>query len=155
MAETYNIKYQFNIHPDAKPTIINEPQFNAPVTFNNGETKKLPPSQQKVKEAIETLSKEGVLTQQNQWWAIFRVLSDMHGYDKNKQTFSVTMENMGIETKVKCDYNKWRNTVCPHLSASVETWKLKAEMLSEPEKRQLLVANRLIELLQQEENAVE
>ena len=147
MAETYQTKYQFNIHPNANCTIINDAQFHGAVTFNAGLQHGLPPTVEKVKEAIETLDSEGVLTNANQWWAIYRVLTDLYGYDKNMRAFCKVVENMEASTTIKCDYNKWRNVNWANLTSRVDTWQGKSEMLSQAEQSQVKVAARLMELL--------
>ena len=147
MKETYQTKYQFNIHPNANCTIINDAQFHGAVTFNAGQQNGLPPTIQKVKEAIEKLDSERVLTNANQWWAIYRVLTDLYGYDKNMTAFCKVVENMKTNTTIKCDYNKWRNVSLPHLTSRVDTWHGKLEMLSQAEQSQVKVAVKLMELL--------
>ena len=148
MGETYQTKYQFNIHPNANCTIINDAQFLGEVTFYAGQQKGLPPTQQKVKEAIERLDKEGVMTNSNQWWAIYRVLTDLHGFDKNMRAFCKVMENMDASTTIRCDYNKWRNVNWANLTSRVDTWQGKSELLSQAEQSQVKVAVRLMELLE-------
>ena len=88
-----------------------------------------------------------VLTNANQWWAIYRVLTDLYGYDKNMTAFCKVVENMKTNTTIKCDYNKWRNVSLPHLTSRVDTWHGKSEMLSQAEQSQVKVAARLMELL--------
>ena len=104
-------------------------------------------SNSKNKEAIETLDSVGVLTNANHWWAIYRVLTDLYGYDKNMRAFCKVVENMEASTTIKCDYNKWRNVNWANLTSRVDTWQGKSEMLSQAEQSQVKVAARLMELL--------
>lgn len=103
MAETYQSKYQQVFYKDANCIVMNDPQFHQPVTFHTGQAKGLPPTSQKVKEAIETLDKEGLLTDDTLWYAIYRVLTmPEFGYPTGKSEFCKTIENLGVEVSHKC-----------------------------------------------------
>lgn len=147
MQETFQNKYHMVFEKDSNPIIMNDPQFHGSVTFNAGLTKGLPPTSEKVKAAIETLDKEGLLTEDTLWWAIYRVLTmPQYGYPTSKPEFCKTIENLKLEVSHACVYNNWRN-VSPHkLTASPEHWE-SVENLGDAEVRQRKVGLRLLDLL--------
>lgn len=147
MSENYQSKYQQVFQQDCNCIVMNDPQFHGNVTIIAGQPKGLPPTSQKVKEAIETVDKEGLLTSDNMWWAIYRVLTmPEFGYPNAKPEFCKTIENLAPEVSHKCVYDNWRN-VSPHkLTASPDKWE-SIENLGEAESRQRTVGIRLLELL--------
>lgn len=147
MAETYQSKYQMIFHENSNPIIMNDPQFHGSVTFSAGQTKGLPPTSEKVKSAIETLDKEGLLTDDTLWYAIYRVLTmPEFGYPTSKAEFCKTIENLGLEVSHKCVYNNWRNQSPHKLTSSPDNWE-SIENLGDAEARQRKVGLRLLELL--------
>lgn len=147
MAETYHSKYQMIFHENSNPIIMNDPQFHGSVTFNAGQTKGLPPTSQKVKVAIETLDKEGLLTDDTLWYAIYRVLTmPEFGYPTSKAEFCKAIENLEVEVTHKCVYNNWRNQSPHKLTSSPDNWE-SVESLGDAEVRQRKVGLRLLELL--------
>lgn len=134
-------------HENSNCIVMNDPQFHQAVTFNAGQTKGLPPTSQKVKEAIETLEKEGILTDDKQWWAIYRVLTmSQFGYPTSKPEFCKVIENMQPEVAHKCNYTNWRSVNVHHLVPAPDKWEC-IENLSETESKQKKVGLRLLELL--------
>lgn len=147
MAETYQNKYQQNFEKGSNCIVMNDPQFHQPVTFHAGQVKGLPPTSQKVKDAIETLDKEGLLTDDTLWYAIYRVLTmPEFGYPTSKPEFCKTIENLGVEVSHKCVYNNWRNQSPHKLTSSPDNWA-SVENLGDAEVRQRKVGLRLLELL--------
>lgn len=147
MQETFQNKYHMVFEKDSNPIIMNDPQFHGSVTFNAGLTKGLPPTSEKVKAAIETLDKEGLLTEDTLWWAIYRVLTmPEFGYPTSKAEFCKTIENLGMEVSHKCVYNNWRNQSPHKLTSSPDNWE-SVENLGDAEARQRKVGLRLLELL--------
>lgn len=147
MSENYQNKYQLVFNKGCSCTILNDPQFHGNVTFIAGQTKGMPPTSQKVKEAIETVDKEGLLTDDKLWWAIYRVLTmPEFGYPTGKPEFCKTIENLAPEVSHKCVYNNWRNVSVHKLSASPDKWE-SIECLSEAESRQRRLGIRLLQLL--------
>ena len=149
MNETFQTKYQMIFHPGSNCVVLNDAQFHQPVTLNaGGGVKGLPTTAQEIKEAIERLDKEGVLVDDTQWWAVYRVLSEYKGYNTNKSDFCKTIEAMEIHTRVKCNYNNWRNVTTNRLKGKPETWLSLRESVSTAEKKQIEVAEKLMEFLE-------
>lgn len=147
MSENYQNKYQQVFHENANCIVLNDAQFHQPVTLNAGQVKGLPPTAQKVKEAIEAVDKEGLLTDDTLWYAIYRVLTmPEFGYPTSKAEFSKTIENLGVEVTHKCMYNNWRNQSPHKLTSSPDNW-VSIENLGDAEVRQRKVGLRLLELL--------
>lgn len=150
MADTYQSKYQQNFHENCNCIIMNDPEFHAPVTLNAGQTKGLPPTSEKIKKALETLDKEGVLTADVQWWAIYRVLTAHCGYPSAKTDFCKVIDNLELDMNVKCIFSNWRNYTSSHLKGHVDTWADIKDTLTTAESNQVNVALKLMELLQSE-----
>lgn len=148
MNETYQIKYQNNFEKGCNCVVINDAQFHQPVTLNAGSVKGLPTTARDIKDAIERLDKEGVLVDDTQWWAIYRVLTAYKDYNTNKADFCKTMESMDIQTSVKCKYDNWRNVSISRLTGKPETWLSLRGSASAAEKKQIEVAERLMEYLE-------
>lgn len=133
-------------------TVINIQTLNNSgtiTTVSNGSMDRLPPTSQKVKEAIETLDKEGLLTNDKVWWAIYRVLTLAEfGYPTSKPEFCKAIENLALDVSHNCEYNNWRNVTIHKLAPSPDLWE-NIENLGEAESRQRKVGIRLLELLRQ------
>lgn len=147
MSDTYQSKYTQNFAENCNCVIINDPHYHAPVTINAGQAKNLPVSSEKIKEAIETCDKEGLITKCTQWWAIYRVLTDKYGYPKSKSDFQSVIENLEVNTSVKIVYDNWRNVTHPRLIGNVDTWQSLSGKLTPIEQDMYKLAERLMELL--------
>ena len=147
MSETFQNKYSLHFEANCNCVVINDPHYHAPVTINAGQAKNLPVSAEKIKEAIETCDKEGLLASGTSWWAIYRVLTEKCGYPKNKRDFQSVIENLGIEVGTKIVYDNWRNVNMPRLNVSVDTWKSLSDKLNSTEMKMYKLAERLMELL--------
>ena len=149
MSETFQTKYQMIFHPGSNCVVLNDAQFHQPVTLNaGGGVKGLPTTAKEIKEAIERLDSEGVLVEDTQWWAIYRVLTEYKGYNANKSEFCKVMEAMEIETRVKCNYNNWRHISISRLKGKPETWLSLRDSASAAERKQIEVAEKLMEYLE-------
>ena len=149
MSETFQTKYQMIFHPGSNCVVLNDAQFHQPVTLNaGGGVKGLPTTAKEIKEAIERLDKEGVLVEDTQWWAVYRVLSEYKGYNANKSDFCKTIEAMEIQTRVKCIYNNWRNISISRLKGNPATWLSLRDSASAAERKQIEVADKLMEYLE-------
>lgn len=148
MADTYQSKYQQIFHENANCVVMNDPQFHAPVTLNAGQAKGLPPTSEKIKSALEQLDRDGALTDDIQWWAIYRVLTAHCGYPTGKADFCKVIENLELDVKAKCEYHNWRNVAPGHLKVHVDTWKDLKDGLTTAESKQACVAIKLMEILQ-------
>lgn len=147
MPDTCEIKYEMNFAENSNCIVINNPHYHAPVTINAGQAKNLPVSSEKIKEAIETCDKEGLITVGTQWWAVYRVLTEKCGYPKNKMDFQSSVDNLGAEVGVKIVYDNWRSVTLPHLIGNVDTWKSLSDKLNSTELKMYKLAERLMELL--------
>lgn len=149
MNETFQTKYQMIFHPGSNCVVLNDAQFHQPVTLNaGGGVKGLPTTAKEIKDAIERLDKEGVLVDDTQWWAVYRVLSEYKGYNTNKSDFCKVIENMEIHTRVRCNYNNWRNVQPNRLKGKPETWLSLRDSASATERKQIEVAEKLMEYLE-------
>ena len=147
MSETLQNKYSLHFEANCNCVVINDPHYHAPVTINAGQAKNLPVSSEKIKEAIETCDKEGLLASGTSWWAIYRVLTEKCGYPKNKRDFQSVIENLGIEVGTKIVYDNWRNVNIPRLNVSVDTWMSLSDKLNSTEMKMYKLAERLMEML--------
>ena len=149
MSDTYQNKYQMIFHPGSNCVVLNDAQFHQPVTLNaGGGLKGLPTTAKEIKDAIERLDKEGVLVDDTQWWAVYRVLSEYKGYNTNKSDFCKTIEAMEIQTRVKCIYNNWRNVQPNRLKGKPASWLGLRDSASAAERKQIEVAEKLMEYLE-------
>ena len=136
-------------HPGSNCVVLNDAQFHQPVTLNaGGGVKGLPTTAKEIKDAIERLDKEGVLVDDTQWWAVYRVLSEYKGYNTNKSDFCKTIEAMEIQTRVKCIYNNWRNVQPNRLKGRPASWLGLRDSASAAERKQIEVAEKLMEYLE-------
>ena len=147
MGDTYTNKYNMVFHENANCTIINGAEYHAPVTFMAGQMKSLPTTSQTIKQSIEQLEADGILSTGTQWWAIYRVLVAKCNYPQNKMDFCKVIDKLNINVKTKCTYDNWRNVQVNHLNGSVDTWQALADNLSATENNMLRVAEALMRLL--------
>ena len=139
--------YNMVFHENANCTIINGAEYHAPVTIVSGQAKNLPKSSENIKQAIEQLEKDEILTNGKQWWAIYRVLVNKYNYPQNKRDFCKVIEKLNINVETKCVYDNWRNVQVNHLAANVDTWEALADNLSPMEQGFLRVAVALMRIL--------
>ena len=139
--------YNMVFHENANCTIINGAEYHAPVTIVSGQAKNLPKSSENIKQAIEQLEKDEILTNGKQWWAIYRVLVNKYNYPQNKSDFCKVIEKLNINVETKCVYDNWRNVQVNHLAANVDTWEALADNLSPMEQGFLRVAVALMRIL--------
>lgn len=142
-----NVQNQFIFESGSINTIIKDNTFNGAVTIHSGDPKGLPVTDQRIKEALERLDSEGVLVQDVQWWAIYRVLTmPRFGLPSGKGDFCKCIDNMEVHTRVACKYDNWRKVSVHKLTASPEHWH-SVENLGTAEESQRRVGLRLLELL--------
>lgn len=113
-------------------------------------------SEEKMKKAIlatlEAKDENGdkIFTQNNQWWAVFRVLNK-RDICKNMKVFDTIMTNWGMdETTPPCKYEsikKASKDATGVLKNDVDTWHNYLNRTSDPEKKQILVAMELMKQL--------
>ncbi len=113
-------------------------------------------SEEEVKQAILALldatDEDGkrIFTEKSQWYAVYKVLSDIHGYPSKITDFCDVMKNWGMhEVSPACDYESIRkipnNVSFPTQKVTLwHNYKDKAEVKF---KKQIIVAMKLMELL--------
>ena len=112
-------------------------------------------TEEEVKAAIEKLMNEKdsqnefLMHDQDQWYAIFRVLSTYCGYPSKPSDFSKTMENLGMdEIRVPCKYESFRKVTPHQLPQNVSLWHQYKNTADQYSKKQVVVAVRFMELLE-------
>lgn len=142
---------------------INGPMFDIHDngTVNNyfstsTEEKHMNASEQKIKDVLldllEATDDEGkkIFTEKGQWYAVYKVLSDCHGYPKNMHEFCNIMQNWGMnEVTPSCDYESIRKipSLVSFPTPKVTLWSNFKERAEAKFKKQLVVAMKLMELL--------
>lgn len=105
-----------------------------------------------IKEAIEKLMEEvdengcNLFTDKGQWYAVYRVLSEIRNYPKNMREFCRLFENENYA--VPCVYSSLadRQKELPKLACKVTLWQ-QYSIISDAYKKQCDVANFLMESL--------
>ena len=114
-------------------------------------------SEEETKEAIlallEATDDDGkkIFTEKSQWYAVYKVLSECHGYPTNIREFCDIMKNWGMdEVSPACSYNSVRR-IPSDISKSttkVALWNNYKSKADEKFKKQIIVANQLMEMLE-------
>ena len=143
---------------------INGPMFDIHDngTVNNyfttsSEDKRMNASEEKMKKTLLALldatDKEGnrIFTEKGQWYAVYKVLSECHGYPTNIREFCDIMKNWGMDgVSPACDYESIRkipnNVAFP--TQKVTLWHNYQDKAEAKFKKQIVVANKLMELLE-------
>lgn len=114
-------------------------------------------SENKVKDAILTLltitdeNGKRIFTDKGQWYAIYKVLTEHHGYPSNMRQFCDIMNNWGMnEVFPACSYNSVRkipNQVA-NAALKVSLWLNYLDKADDKFKKQIIVAIELMNLLE-------
>jgi len=147
--EKYECKYKQIYEKDSNCNVFNDPHFSGPVTINAGQKPEGIKDDKTVKKAIEQLFADKTVTTDNQWYAIRRVLcekniapqklEDFLGYIDGLKLENVLAYNNGNVNKVGQRYTR--------LAVKVSAWNT-LQNPSDAEQRQIMVAQKLMELLQ-------
>lgn len=114
-------------------------------------------SENKVKDAILTLltitdeNGNRIFTDKGQWYAIYKVLTEHHGYPSNKREFCDIMINWGMnEVSPACSYNSVRKIPSQVRNAAlkVNLWSNYLDKADDKFKKQIIVAIELMNLLE-------
>ena len=112
-------------------------------------------TEEDVKQAIVKLMEardernEYLIRDQDQWYAIFRVLSTFCGYPQKPSDFSKTMENLGMgEVRIPCKYDSFRKVSPNQLPQNVSLWHQYENTADQYSKKQVIVAIKLMDLLE-------
>lgn len=149
MADTYNVKYQQNFEKDSKCNVFNDAQFSGPVTINAGKAMSAEHTNEKIKEAIESMFKDGTVTNENQWFAIKRVLTDKNIAPKKLGDFLAYLDSLKLEGVIPYNNENVKKVGlrCTRLSVDVSAWSTLRNQ-SDAEQSQVLVATKMMALLQ-------
>ena len=139
----------FDIHDNKNVYISNEVQKKEDASLHS--------SEMKVKEALTTLlestdeNEKRVFTEKNQWYAVYKVLSELHDYPSKMTDFCDIMKNWGMhEASPACDYESMRkvpnNVTFP--TNKVTLWHNYKDKAEAKFMKQIIVAIKLMELLE-------
>jgi hypothetical protein len=124
------------------------------IQVNSGREKSLTTSDEDIKEAIEALMEatdgEGqyIMHDLDQWYAIFRVLSQLCGYSSKPKDFETNMRNIGADKlRIPCTYDNYRKIVLSQLPANVTLWGQYKNSADQYSMKQIKVAVKLMQLL--------
>ena len=114
-------------------------------------------SEEKIKEILlallKTTDEEGnlIFTEKGQWYAVYKVLSECHGYPSNMREFCEIMKNWGMdEVKPACSYESVKkvpsqvNIPTP----KVTLWHNYMDKADDKFRKQIIVAMKLMEMLE-------
>lgn len=111
-------------------------------------------TEQNIKEALEELQdardEQGnyIMYDYDQWYAVFRVLSQYCGYPAKARDFEQTMKNIGADDFRKpCKYESFRKVVLNKLPQNVALWSQYANSADQYSLKQIKVAMKLMEIL--------
>lgn len=113
-------------------------------------------SEQEMKSTLETLlastDEEGkrIFLEQGQWYAVYRVLSKWYGYPKTQPRFCQAMTDMGMnEAAPPCVYESVKKfpAYSELAKTDVSLWHNQLNRAENREKKQIIVADKLMELL--------
>lgn len=125
--------------------------------FNTSPAKPLHVSEEEIKEALlallEATDNDGkcVFTEKGQWYAVYKVLSELHDYPSKMKDFCDIMKNWGMhEVSPACDYESMRkvpNNVTFPIN-KVTLWHNYMDKADAKFMKQIIVAIKLMELLE-------
>lgn len=93
-----------------------------------------------------------IMRDQDQWYAVFRVLSHFCGYPCKPKDFEKTMKNIGADAlRIPCNYENYRKVSLNQLPANVALWKDYKNSADQYSMKQIVVAAKLMELLHLEQ----
>lgn len=124
------------------------------IQINNGKDSTLSVSDKDIKSAIEELQAlqddngEYLMHDLDQWYAVFRVLSQFCGYPMKPKDFELTMKNIGADGfRLPCKYDNFRKVTLNKLPQNVALWKQYVNSADQYSLKQIKVAIRLMDLL--------
>ena len=115
-------------------------------------------SEEEIKEAILALleatdgDSHRIFAEKGQWYAVYKVLSECHGYPTNIREFCDIMKNWGMDRMAPaCTYNSVRKipSDIPKSTTKVALWNNYKDKADEKFKKQIIVANKLMEMLEE------
>lgn len=107
-----------------------------------------------IKEALEELQNakdeqdKYIMFDYDQWYAVFRVLSQFCGYPSKPKDFDTTMKNIGADKmRVPCKYESYRKVALNKLPQNIALWKQYMNIADQYSLKQVKVAVKLMEIL--------
>lgn len=149
MEEHYQSKFHNEFHEGSNPTVINEATFNAPIYIGVKRGDVPPKSVEDINTAIRKLIADGTLTEDKQWYAIYKVLSAHLSYPTDKKAFCEQIKLHKLDDiSVPCNYDNWRKAQNDYakLPANVDLWN-EDNATGTKEKAMIKVAKELMKLL--------
>ena len=121
---------------------------------NNKDDKSTTVSDERIKNAIEELLKakdeQGnyIMHDKDQWYAVFRVLNHYCGYPAKPKDFEMAMKNIGSDNfRLPCNYENFRKVALNQLPQNVSLWKQFINKADQYSLKQIIVAAKLMEIL--------
>ena len=114
-------------------------------------------SEEEIKDAIlallEATDEDGhrIFSEKGQWYGVYKVLSECYGYPNNIREFCDIMKNWGMDgVSPACAYNSVRKipSDVPKSTTKVALWNNYKDKADEKFKKQISVANKLMEMLE-------
>lgn len=122
---------------------------------NGRESPSLTTSEKDVMSAIEKLQEatdeqgKYIMHDLDQWYAVFRVLSQLCGFPTRPKDFELTMKNIGGDKlRLPCKYESFRKVALNKLPQNVTLWEQYRNTADQYSMKQLKVAVKLMEILQ-------
>ena len=103
-----------------------------------------------LEELMQAKDDEGeyVVRDLDQWYAIFRVLSQFCGYPAKAMDFAQTMKNIGADKlRIPCKYESFRKVALNRLPQNVGLWRQYANSADQYSAKQIKTAVKLMDLL--------
>lgn len=124
--------------------IINGDEAGTPATV----------SEKEIKSAVEALQDakgddgKYIMCDFDQWYAVFRVLSQFCGYPSKPKDFETTMKNIGADQlRLPCRYENFRKVAPNKLPQNVALWRQYLNSADQHSAKQIRVAVKLMDLL--------
>lgn len=122
--------------------------------INSSKETPLTISDKDIRSALEKLQEEKdekgkyIMYDHDQWYAVFRVLSQFCGYPTKPKDFETSMKNIGSDKfRIPCKYDNYRKVTLNKLPQNVALWKQYVNSADQYSLKQLKVALKLMELL--------
>lgn len=94
-----------------------------------------------------------IFTTQTQWYAVYRVFSELRGYPKEMKAFCRAMEDLGMkEVRPAVNYDSLKKAGVPAMleTTKVTQWKSCLSSAQGAPRKQIVTAMKLIESLEEE-----
>lgn len=123
---------------------INNGCKETPLTVSDKEMKSV------LEKLLEAKDENGkyIMYDHDQWYAIFRVLSQFCGYPTKPKDFETSMKNIGADKfRIPCKYDNYRKVALNNLPQNVVLWKQYVNSADQYSMKQIKVALKLMDLL--------